>query len=96
MPLLTQFVPDSLSMCVVLSVGRYGEAQHDDDRAASLPALPPGKLRPVDDTGDFKTSSFLKQDVIDKIELPESSVQVVEVICTENGEVSSLSMSHEH
>uniref|UniRef100_A0A671V9I8 MAPK interacting serine/threonine kinase 1 n=1 Tax=Sparus aurata TaxID=8175 RepID=A0A671V9I8_SPAAU len=65
-------------MCVVLSVGRYGEAQHDDDRAASLPAHPPGKLRPVDDTGDFKTSSFLKQDVIDKIELPESSVQVIE------------------
>lgn len=32
----TQFFAD------VLSIGRYGEAQHDD-RVASLPALSPGK-----------------------------------------------------
>lgn len=32
-----------LSVCVALSVGRHGEAQHDD-RVANLPALSPGKM----------------------------------------------------
>lgn len=39
----------------VLSVGRYGEAQHDD-RAASLPALSPGKNSTVRKQWGFQTT----------------------------------------
>lgn len=44
-----QFVPRRLNISDVLSVGRYGEAQHDD-----RVALSPGKFFIVDNTGELK------------------------------------------
>jgi len=83
-----QFVPDWLCICDVtfLSVGRYGEARHDD-RVANLPAVSPGKVCALN-AADSKP-------LLISLNRCSIGTRCRNVACPErNAEVLSSSMSH--